>query len=84
MTDTSTIHAGTHVDEMKIVVKSLYLSMAFLLERLEQAGGREAAIAAREALIENLSHGDIDMAIMEDRKTFDFVLSVVQSLPIPK
>ncbi|MHA6692739.1 hypothetical protein [Devosia sp. A449] len=84
MTDTSEIHAGTAVDEIKIVVNSLYLSLAFLLDQIERTGGRDAAVNAREALIENLTYGNIDMAIMEDRKMFDFVLSVAERLPVPK
>jgi proline dehydrogenase len=84
MIDTAEIHAGTPVDEMKIVVNSLHLSLAFLLDRIEQIGGKAAAAEAREALISNLQSGNIDMAIMEDRELFDFVLSVVERLPTPR
>lgn len=81
MSDTSEVHA---TEEMKIVVNSLYLSLAFLLDRIEKASGKDAAIDARNALINGLTYGDIDMAIMEDRKTFDFVLSVAEALPEPQ
>jgi hypothetical protein len=84
MSDTSEIHAGTNVEGMKIVVNALYLSLAFLLDRIEKASGKDAAIDARKALIDGLTNGDIDMAIMEDRKMFDFVLSVASALPEPK
>ena len=84
MSDTSEIHAGTDVEGMKIVVNALYLSLAFLLARIEKASGKDAAIDARKALIDGLTNGDIDMAIMEDRKMFDFVLSVASALPEPK
>jgi hypothetical protein len=84
MTDTIEIGSGTDVEEMKIVVNALHLSLAFLLDQIEKLGGKDAAITPREALIENLSNGNIDMAIMEDRKTFGFVLSVAEALPVPK
>lgn len=84
MIGTSKIHAGTDFEEMKIVVNSLCLSLASLLQQIEMVSGKEAAAKAREELISRLTHGDIDMAIMEDRKTFDFVLSLVKALPIPK
>jgi len=68
-------------DEMKIVVNALHLSMDFLLSRVAEAGGEAAALSARHDLIENLRYGNINMAIMEDPKIFDFVLSVVEALP---
>ncbi|ODT72569.1 MAG: hypothetical protein ABS75_03735 [Pelagibacterium sp. SCN 63-23] len=71
-------------DEIKIVVNTLHLSMAFLLDRIEKVGGEAAAAAARHDLIENLRYGNIDMAIMEDTKLFDFVLSVAEALPDPR
>ena len=83
MLDTSEIHAGAPVEEMKIVVNALYLSMAFLLQRIEERAGKAAAAEAREGLIDGLKNGDIDMAIMESRKTYDFVVSVAESLPLP-
>ncbi|MBE7734032.1 hypothetical protein [Devosia faecipullorum] len=83
MLDTSEIRAGAPVEEMKIVVNALYLSMAFLLQRIEDSAGKAAAAEAREALIDNLKDGDIDMAIMESRKTYDFVVSVAETLPVP-
>jgi len=81
MTNTTEIGSDTDVEEMKIVVNALYLSLAFLLDEIETIGGKGAAEKARAALIENLSDGSINMAIMEDRKTFDFVLSVAEALP---
>ncbi|MHA6731648.1 hypothetical protein [Devosia sp. A369] len=84
MSDTSEIHSHTDVEKMKIVVNALYLSEAFLLDRIEKAGGKTAAIDARSELIEGLTYGNIDMAIMEDRKLFDFVLAVAEALPIPQ
>lgn len=84
MTDTSENHSYTDVEKMKIVINALYLSQAFLLDRIEKAEGKTAAINARDELIEGLTYGDIDMAIMEDRKVFDFVLSVAEALPTPQ
>ncbi len=68
-------------DEMKIVVNALHLSLDFLLNRVAESGGEAAALSARHDLIENLRYGNINMAIMEDPKIFDFVLSVVEALP---
>jgi len=83
MSVTHEIHAGVPEEEIKIVVNSLYLSLAFLIDRIEQLSGRQAAIEARESLIENLKYGNVDMAVLEDRKTFDFVVSVAEKLPVP-
>ncbi|MFC3703555.1 hypothetical protein ACFOOL_02140 [Devosia honganensis] len=83
MIKTDTIQTGIALDEIKIVVNSLYLSLSYLLDRVAEAGGEDAALAAREGLIAHLQSGDIDMAIMEDRKLFDFVVSVAEALPAP-
>lgn len=81
MINTDTIQSGTEVDEMKIVVNSLYLSLSFLLDRIVEIGGKGAADEARDALIQNLEAGNINFAIMEDRKLFDFVVSIAEALP---
>lgn len=75
------IPTGTGLDEIEIVVNSLYLCLGFLLRHIEEKNGKDAADAAHNALIENLKNGSIDMAIFEDRKMFDFVVSVVDKLP---
>ena len=81
MTDAHVRPEGADLEEVKIVVNALHLSLAFLLNYIEKSAGRDAAIQARNALIEGVKAGSIDMAIMEDRKTYDFVVSVVERLP---
>lgn len=84
MTDDSEVPSGADLEVIKIAVNSLYLSLGFLLKYIEQANDKDVAIAARNALLENLKNGNIDFAIMEDRKTYDFVVSVVERLEIPE
>lgn len=84
MTDDSKVPSGADLEVIKIAVNSLYLSLGFLLKYIEEAGDKDVAIAARNALLENLKNGNIDFAIMEDRKTYDFVVSVVERLEIPE
>lgn len=84
MTDDSEVPSGADLEVIKIAVNSLYLSLGFLLKYIEETGDKDAAIAARNALLENLKNGNIDFAIMEDRKTYDFVVSVVERLEIPE
>lgn len=81
MTHDNDIPTGTGLDEIEIVVNSLYLCLGFLLKHIEGTSGKDAADKARHELIENLKSGSIDMAIFEDRKMFDFVVSVVDRLP---
>lgn len=84
MTDDSEVPSGADLEVIKIAVNSLYLSLGFLLKYIEETSDKDAAIAARNALLENLKNGNIDFAIMEDRKTYDFVVSVVERLEIPE
>ncbi|HLV84925.1 MAG TPA: hypothetical protein VKY62_14245 [Devosia sp.] len=84
MTDDSEVPSGADLEVIKIAVNSLYLSLGFLLKYIEETGDKDVAIAARNALLENLKNGNIDFAIMEDRKTYDFVVSVVERLEIPE
>ena len=69
------------LEEAKIVVNALHLSLGFLLRYIEEITDDKTANKARAALIEGLKSGSIDMAIMEDRKTYDFVISVAEKLP---
>ncbi len=75
------IPSGTGLDEVEIVVNSLYLCLGFLLKHIEETSGKDAADHARNKLIESLKTGSIDMAIFEDRKMFEFVVSIVERLP---
>ncbi|MDP2780507.1 hypothetical protein [Devosia sp.] len=84
MTDDSEVPSGADLEVIKIAVNSLYLSLGFLLKYIEETNDKDVAIAARNALLENLKNGNIDFAIMEDRKTYDFVVSVVERLEIPE
>lgn len=83
MTDKLQIHAGARLAEINIVVNALQLCLVDLLDHIEQTNGVYAATQARQALIENVKNGNIDMAIFEDRKAFDFVVSAVEALPKP-
>ncbi len=78
------IPAGSDLEQIKIVVNSLHLSLRFLLNRIDEKLGADAADAARAELLENMENGNIDMAVLEDGKTFDFVMSVLSALPIRK
>lgn len=81
MSDADDQPEGSDLEEIKIVVNALHLSLVFLLRYIENSAGKDAATEARNDLIEGVKAGSIDMAIMEDRKTYDFVVSVVEKLP---
>ena len=84
MTDDNDVPSGAGFDEARIVVNSLHLCLSFLLDHIKKTNGKDAALEARSALIENVKNGNIDMAIFEDRKIFDFVISIVDTLPMPE
>lgn len=83
MSERPEIPSGISLDLINIVVntQSLCLQQAFAyIARLE---GPEAAARFKESLLEAIRHGNIDMALLEDTAIFDFVVSMIESIPTP-
>lgn len=83
MTDVSEKVSATNLEQMKIIFNSLYLCLEFAMKHIAEREGAEAAAEFKSRLLEALTSGDINMALLEESKTFDIVVSKIQGLGSP-
>lgn len=83
MTDASEQVSDTNLEQLKIIFNSLYLSLEFAMKHISAREGAEAAAEFKSRLLEALTSGDINMALLEESKTFDIVVSKIQGLGTP-
>lgn len=83
MTDVSEKVSDTNLEQLKIIFNSLYLSLEFAMKHITEREGAEAAAEFKSRLLEALTSGDINMALLEESKTFDIVVSKAQGLGTP-
>jgi hypothetical protein len=69
-------------DLTKIVLNTLYLCLARAVDHIARASGPQAASRFKIDLLEELRNGSIDMALLEDAATYDFVVEKIENIPI--
>jgi hypothetical protein len=79
-TDTIT---GTGMEQIKIALNVLYLCIDHAIKHIAEAEGVEAAHSYKADLLESLKNGDIDMALLEENRTFDLIVSKIEALVVP-
>ncbi len=80
MVDASEKVSETNLEQLKIIFNTLYLSLEFAMKHISARDGSEAAIEFKRRLLEALTSGDINMALLEESKTFDIVVSKIEGL----
>ncbi|TDR93093.1 hypothetical protein [Enterovirga rhinocerotis] len=83
MADSDVDTSGVNIEQIKIVMNALYLCLDHATKYIAEHNGTASAQDFKDNLLASLRHGDIDMAIMEDTKTFDFVVSRIEELKVP-
>lgn len=71
----------TNMEQIKIALNALYLCIGYSMRHISSHEGVEAAAKFKEEMLKALKNGDIDMALLEERKTFDLIVSKIESLP---
>lgn len=74
---------GAEMEQIKIVLNSLYLCLGHALEHIAKNEGAQAASEFKAALLRALKNGDIDTALLEESRTFEFVVSKIEGLNPP-
>jgi len=69
-------------DLTKVVLNSLYLSLARAVDHIAQLNGPEAASRFKGDLLEEIKNGSIDMALLEDAATYDFLVEKIETIPV--
>ena len=71
---------GTDMEQIKIVLNSIYLCLAFAMKHIAEQEGEASAATFKAKMLEALRNGDIDMALLEESKTYEFVVSKIEAL----
>lgn len=80
MSDSSKSPAGVSVDLTKIILNTQYLCLQHALDHIAKAEGEAAASKFKSDLLEAVKSGSIDMALLEDAATYDFMVGMIEKL----
>lgn len=80
MTDDTESVTETGMEQIKIVLNSIYLCLAFAMKHIAEREGEESAAKFKESMLNALRNGDIDMALLEESKTYEFVVAKIEAL----
>jgi len=81
MTEEPQNSSNASPDLTKIVLNTLYLCLGRAVEHIAKTDGPEAALQFKRNLLEELKSGSVDMALLEDAATYDFVLDKIENIP---
>jgi hypothetical protein len=82
MSERLEIPSGIRLELINIVLNAQSLCLAHALEHIADAEGSEAASKFKAELLGSVKHGRIDMALLEDTATYDFVVAMIDGLPV--
>lgn len=80
MTDNMEEMAGPEIEQVKIILNTLYLCIEYAMRHVAKNEGEQAAADLKVNMLKALKNGDIDMALLEESKTFDLVISKIEQL----
>ncbi|MFC3205093.1 hypothetical protein [Aquamicrobium soli] len=73
--------AGPELEQVKIILNTLYLCIEYAVKHVAQHEGAQAASDLKASMLKALKSGDIDMALLENARTFDLVIPKIEQLP---
>ena len=76
------IPTGVSLDLINIVLNTQNLCLQHAIEHIAKVEGPQAASRFKSNLLGALKHGSIDMALLEDAAIFDFVVAMVEDIPV--
>lgn len=80
MADETENVSGTGMEQIKIVLNSIYLCLSFAMKHIAENEGEASAATFKAKMLEALKNGDIDMALLEESRTYEFVVSKIEAL----
>jgi hypothetical protein len=72
------IPADASTEQLHIIIGALYLSLAYTLRHVTAVEGPTAAGAFKDRLLTAVKNGDLDMSLLDDAKTYDLVVSMIE------
>jgi len=73
------IPADASIEQLNIIIGVLYLSLAHAVEHIAKAENPSSVVAFKDRFLTALKSGDIDMSLLDDAKTFDLIVAIVES-----
>jgi hypothetical protein len=73
------IPADATTEQLNIIAGTLYLSLAHAVEHIARAESLSSVVAFKDRFLTALKGGDIDMSLLDDARTFDLVVGIVES-----
>jgi hypothetical protein len=74
------IPADFTVEQIQVTMGALYLCLEHAMAHIVRAEGGASAATFKQELITALKNGDINMSLLDDAQTFDFVVPLVERL----
>jgi hypothetical protein len=68
------------IEQVKIILNTLYLCIGYAVRHVAEHEGDETASTLKANMLAAIKNGDIDMALLEDRRGFDLVVSKIEQL----
>lgn len=72
--------AGSELEQVKIILNTLYLCIEYAVKHVAEHEGAQAASDLKASMLKALKSGDIDMALLENARTFDLVIPKIEQL----
>lgn len=72
------IPADASTEQLHIIIGALYLSLAHAMEHITTTENPSSTVVFKDQLLTALKSGDIDMSLLDDAKTFDLVIPIVE------
>lgn len=73
------IPADASTEQLHIIIGTLYLSLARPMEHIAKVESPSSAGEFKDRFLTSVKSGDINMSLLDDAKTFDLVVSIIES-----
>lgn len=80
MVDATEEMDATEMEQIKIIFNTLYLCIGYAMRHVEKHEGSDAAADLKNNMLQSLKTGGINMALLEETKTFDLVVAKIEDL----
>ncbi len=72
------IPVDASTEQLRIIIGTLYLGLARAIEHISRTESPSSVDGFKDHFLTALKRGDIDMSLLDDAKTFDLVVSIVE------
>jgi hypothetical protein len=76
------IPADASTEQLHIIIGTLYLSLSRAMEHIAKAENPSSVETFKDGLLAAIKSGDIDMSLLDDAKTFDLVIAMIEGAMI--